>query len=66
MAGFERPLTAFGVQPAHCAFEKGIEKVALYVKKKMEKSANEVNYLQCAHVAKQLPVGSLVQQEQSI
>ena len=47
----------FDVQPEHFAFEEGVEKVALYVKKKMAKSANGFRYLQCAHVAKQLPSG---------
>jgi hypothetical protein len=55
--GYRRCSEASEVQSADCALEKGVEKVALYVKKKVRKSANGANYLECAHIAKQLPSG---------
>jgi hypothetical protein len=44
-----------GVRPDHFDQEEGLEKVALYAK---ENSANGITYLQCPHVAKQLPSGN--------
>jgi hypothetical protein len=51
---YERCSEIFGVRPDHLDFGEGVDKVALYA---MENSANGVKYLQCPHVAKQLPSG---------
>jgi hypothetical protein len=45
----------FDFRPGHAAFEEGVEKIALFVRVRVNDGG--IQFFQCPHVAKQLPSG---------